>query len=80
MVYLKNPGFKNKQGETVGMDIHIRTKITSWWSAIDGAAMRIGEDVLEMRGGSEDTWFWINGKANAEKLAIGKRVNTKIAG
>lgn len=57
LVLMSNPGFKNGQG----IDIHIRSKRTRLWSYISSAAVRIGEDVLEVVGGKNVNKFWING-------------------
>ncbi|CAB9519287.1 expressed unknown protein [Seminavis robusta] len=61
LVLLKNPLFKN-----MGMEVHIRTKITDWWSAVEAAAIKLGEEVLEVNAGNVDQWLWINGKPNEE--------------
>ena len=41
--------------------IHIRTKINTWWSFIEAAALRIGSDVLEVSSANGGTYYW-NGK------------------
>lgn len=46
----------------LGLDIHIRTKIRTWWSYIDSAVLRIGYDTFELKGGQNTATFWINGK------------------
>jgi len=55
---LQNPEFANG----LGLDIHIRTKIKTWWSYIDTAVIRIGSDTLEVQGGKNTATFWINGE------------------
>jgi hypothetical protein len=55
LVYVHNPGFH--QG--VGMDIHVRTKMRRQWSYIDTLTLRIGTDVLEVKGGAAET-YWLN--------------------
>lgn len=35
----------------LGLEIHVRTKINTWWSFIETAAIRIGNDILEVTGG-----------------------------
>jgi len=68
LVLVSSPLF----GDGVGLDVHIRTKKTREWSYVDSAAVRIGLDILEVRGGKKDT-FWINGiqgNNNTEKLVI----------
>ena len=60
LVLLDNPDFL----DGVGMTVHIRTKIETWWSYVESAAIQIGSEVLEIGGGSKDEWFFLNGKAN----------------
>lgn len=57
---VQNPSF----GDGIGMSIHIRTKIKSWWSYIEAAAIQIGDHVFEFKGGEpgEDPQYWINGE------------------
>ena len=58
LVLLQNSGFANG----LGLTIQIRTKIETWWSYIESAAVKIGEDVLEIQGGKTDGGrYWING-------------------
>jgi len=57
LMLLKNPEFENG----LGMNIHVRTTRMGIWSYISSAAIRIGDDVLEIVGGRGDTKFWING-------------------
>jgi len=56
LVLVSNPEFDNG----VGLDIHIRTKKTRQWSYVDSAAVRIGDNILEVRGGKKSA-LWING-------------------
>jgi hypothetical protein len=58
LVLLRNPSFNDGQG----LEIHVRTKITRWWSSIESAAVRIGDDILEIKAGIEDRPYWINGR------------------
>lgn len=47
----------------LGLDVHIRTKIVRYWSYIQAAAIRIGDHILEVEGGTEmnaEPKFWIN--------------------
>merc|ERR1711957_251069 len=63
-----NPQF----GNGVGLDVQIRTKKTRKWSFVDSAAVRIGDDILEVRGGKKGA-FWINGiqgDINTDQLVI----------
>jgi hypothetical protein len=56
LVFVKNPHFR----DGLGMDIHMRTKIRRNWSFVDVATLRIGADVLEVKGGKDER-YWING-------------------
>jgi len=59
-------------GKGAGLDVHIRTKKMRQWSYVNSAAVRIGRDILEVRGG-EKSRFWINGiegNGNTDKLSI----------
>lgn len=42
--------------------MYIRTKIVRWWSYIESAVIRIGDDTLEVKSGVEDRRYWVNGK------------------
>ena len=45
----------------LGIDIHIRTKIVRFWSYIEKAAIRIGNDILEIEGLPDfSASYWIN--------------------
>jgi len=57
LVLLKNDEFENG----IGMNIHLRTTKMRIWSYVSVAALRIGEDILEVKGGTEENKFWING-------------------
>jgi len=59
-------------GNGIGLDVHIRTRKTRQWSYVDSAAARIGDDILEVRGGKNST-FWINGvqgNVNTDEMVI----------
>eukprot|EP00526_Cylindrotheca_closterium_P008143 CAMPEP_0113659014 /NCGR_PEP_ID=MMETSP0017_2-20120614/32092_1 /TAXON_ID=2856 /ORGANISM="Cylindrotheca closterium" /LENGTH=653 /DNA_ID=CAMNT_0000573457 /DNA_START=20 /DNA_END=1981 /DNA_ORIENTATION=+ /assembly_acc=CAM_ASM_000147 len=59
LVLAKDPDF----AEGMGLDVHIRTKIVRYWSYIQSAAIRIGDDILEIQGGTEmntEAEYWIN--------------------
>jgi hypothetical protein len=58
LVFLENPDF-NKE---LGMHIHMRTKLRRNWSFVDRLAVKVGEDVLEVKGGTDETLYWINGQ------------------
>lgn len=59
---LKSTGFAHGKG----IDIHIRTKIQTWWSFIERAVIRIGGDTLEVKGGEHSAEssasYWVNGE------------------
>jgi len=68
LVLVSNPEFGNE----AGLDVHIRSKKMRQWSYVDSAAVRIGTDILEVRGG-ETSHFWINGiqgNGNTGKMVI----------
>jgi len=56
LVLLDNPTFRNG----LGMSIHIRTKIVTWWSFIETAVVRIGNQTLEVSGGNQHKYY-LNG-------------------
>jgi len=61
--------------EGLGLDIQIRTKLVRFWSYIKKAAIRIGNDVLEVEGKSDpeefDTSYWFNLEYKGEATSIG---------
>jgi len=56
LLFLDNPSFHNG----LGMTIHVRTKIVNWWSYIETAVVRIGNETIEVNGGA-DTHYFVNG-------------------
>ena len=47
----------------IGLEVQIRTKVVRFWSYIKNAAIRIGEDILEVEGGAETeatNHYWYN--------------------
>jgi len=57
MVLAKDTEFANG----VGMHVQIRTKLVRFWSYIKNAAVRIGDDILEIEGSPEEQGrYWIN--------------------
>lgn len=48
----------------LGLDVHIRTKLVRFWSYIKRAAIRIGDDILEVEGSADmekkDPLYWFN--------------------
>ena len=61
LVLLSSKQFGNGQG----IDVHIRTKHRHYFSFITSAAIRIGEDILEITDDDEDVYF-LNGEANVD--------------
>ena len=64
---VKNPQFS----DGLGLFIHVRTKIEKHWSYVKNAAIKIGDDVLEVEGRgkvwdkSAESVYFINGMINA---------------
>lgn len=58
LVMISNKDFANG----LGIDIHIRTKIVRYWSYIERAVVKIGNDILEVQGTFDMTKanYWIN--------------------
>lgn len=75
LVLVDNPDFQ----DGLGMLIHVRTKIETWWSYVESAAVRIGDQILEIQGGDKAEWLFTNGIAN-EDVVDGKWYNVKFAG
>jgi len=71
MILAKDTQFANG----VGLDVQIRTKIVRFWSYIHTAAIRIGDDILEIQGSPDnedrDTHYWFNFQYQADTTAIG---------
>ena len=60
LVLLESPAY----GNGLGLSIHIRTKAEAFWSYIESAVVRIGEQMIELKGGveqNEGPHYWING-------------------
>ena len=57
MILVEDSDFENN----LGLDLHIRTTIRRGWSFISETALKIGKDILEVRGGGE---FTFNGHDN----------------
>jgi hypothetical protein len=60
----------------LGMDVHVRTEIETWWSYIQRAAIRIGDHTLEVMGGKDSFQYWIDGDSDKsmkdeEEVAFG---------
>lgn len=58
LVLVSSSSFGNK----LGLDIHIRTTIRDDWSFISAAALRIGQDILEVHSYGK---YYLNGLENA---------------
>lgn len=57
LVLLKDPKFAHG----LGLTVHIRTERRTWWSFIKAATVQIGEDTLEVMGGTGSISYWMNG-------------------
>jgi hypothetical protein len=59
----------------LGLDVQIRTKLVRYWSYIRSAAIRIGDDILEVEGSGDpedaDMHYWINFQPQGEVNALG---------
>jgi hypothetical protein len=71
LVLAKDPEF----ADGLGLDVHIRTKLVRFWSYIKQAAIRIGNDILEIEGSADptdmDTHYWINLEYKGELKTLG---------
>lgn len=63
-----------KFADGLGLDVQIRTKLVRYWSYIRRAAIRIGDDILEIEGDAipEDsvTQYWFNFEYNGKVDSI----------
>lgn len=58
LVLLSNNEFANG----LGLNVHVRTKITNWWSSIESAVVQLGENILEIQGdGKKSISYWLDG-------------------
>lgn len=61
--------------EGLGLDVQIRTKLVRYWSYIKSAAIRIGNDILEIEGSAKEfdseTHYWLNYEYQAELTEFG---------
>jgi len=67
LVLTKDPDFADE----LGLDIHIRTKLVRYWSYIKTAAIRIGNDILEVEGSAsngvdKELHYWYNSEYQGE--------------
>jgi hypothetical protein len=59
----------------VGLDVQIRTKLVRFWSYIKQAAIRIGDDILEVEGSADmedlESHYWVNFEYQGEVSTLG---------
>merc|ERR1711935_1036923 len=59
----------------IGLEVQIRTKLVRFWSYIHTAAIRIGDDILEIQGHPSDDdreiRYWFNFQNQADTTSIG---------
>jgi len=59
----------------IGLDVQIRTKLVRFWSYIHTAAIRIGDDILELQGSPDmkdrESHYWFNFEYQADASTIG---------
>jgi hypothetical protein len=71
LVLAKDPEF----ADFLGLDVHIRTKLIRFWSYIKQAAIRIGDEILEIEGSADptnmETHYWINLEYKGELKTLG---------
>ena len=70
MVLNRNPEF----ADGLGLDVQIRTKLVRFWSYIRSAAIRIGDDILEIQGTADESntlSYWFNLEFQKEMKTIG---------
>jgi hypothetical protein len=71
MVLAKDKGFANG----IGLEVQIRTKLVRFWSYIKSAAIRIGDDILEVQGNADpndpENHYWVNLEYQGELKTIG---------
>jgi len=69
LVMMSDPSF----ADDIGLDVHLRTKLVRFWSYIKTAAIRIGNDILEIEGWSDanPARYWINYEYQGELNELG---------
>ena len=65
LVFLHAPDFRNG----TGLEIHVRTSIRYWYSYIESAALKIGNDILEVDSFGQYAFNGIDG-AHSEELSL----------
>lgn len=68
LVLFSNPGFANG----LGLNVHIRTTIKTWWSYIESAVVQIGENTIEIHGGDKEAKYYVNGEKQGLDLQNGE--------
>eukprot|EP00980_Cylindrotheca_fusiformis_P021557 scaffold8400_cov95-Cylindrotheca_fusiformis.AAC.3 len=83
MILIKDEEFANG----LGLEVQIRTKLVRFWSFIQNAAIRIGDDTLEMQGSpdlfvnKDNNHYWINSVYQGQVTSLGGfPVKVKYAG
>jgi hypothetical protein len=69
-VLLSNPDF----ADGLGLDIHVKSKLSDWWSYIEAAVVRMGDETIEVRGGQDYSQYWINGEEGFSALQPGEEM------
>jgi len=71
LILVKDNSFANG----LGLEVQIRTKLVRFWSYIKSAAIRIGDDILEVQGNGNpddiDNHYWFNLEYQGEIKTIG---------
>eukprot|EP00980_Cylindrotheca_fusiformis_P015011 scaffold4127_cov126-Cylindrotheca_fusiformis.AAC.7 len=73
MILVKDEAF----ADGLGLEVQIRTKLVRFWSFIQNAAIRIGQDTLEMQGSHEpfvnkgNNHYWINSIYQGQLTSLG---------
>jgi len=70
MILTKDPSF----ADGLGLEVQIRTKLIRFWSYIKSAAIRIGDDILEVEGSvheDEELNYWINLEYQGDLETVG---------
>lgn len=66
LVLLQSESYANG----LGLNIHIRTKINTWWSYIESAVIQLGEHTLEVTS-QDGGLYWLNGEKESHKVENG---------
>jgi len=66
---LSDPNFANGKG----LDVHVRTELIRSWSYVKSAAIRLGNDILEVQGSTKnyEKHYWLNGEYLASLKSFG---------